>query len=324
MPPSYDEATIQYVEATPYQGGDPASGEYARLEQLETRAAHDHHRAMWQSTAVPSPETAKFVPLVVLESPDEGEMDIEPFNNIGGGCGADQHATEFPPLLATFKSTVNCWQCSVMETHDTCPSSTQGTFMCSCFSQEHPLVAIEQLLGGLHLEELQSLGILTAPVQGKPILGFPFPHIATVHLTMGKRTHAIYPLPYGGIFMAGPSDSFELPPFPHFPASPEQLPTMVLFPNNFVPAVSFTDGRMTHDIATWLTCVGYNSDDYTYSISKRVLLLMYEAARKRLRVDLSAYQQWWLCHHHSLNAAERAARQTEQQERFEQILEESE
>ena len=97
--------------------------------------------------------------------------------------------------------------------------------------------------------------------------------------------------------MPGGSRSFGFPPFATFPSPQGQLPSHLIFPNSFMPVTAFTDGQSSYDVRVWFASLGYSWEENASKLAKHILLLVFEAGKRRLRVNLPAYQQWWLDHH---------------------------
>ena len=66
--------------------------------------------------------------------------------------------------------------------------------------------------------------------------------------------------------------------------------------NALASLVVFCDGSATDSMQCWLRSLGYDAYSAAPSLSKRVLLLIYEAAKDRRMVDIPAYRQWMAAH----------------------------
>ena len=254
-------------------------------------------RGQWSPrTRPPPPPVQAASPPPLVDRPREEGTPQEVGNPpragraIGGGRGSSGIRV---PLMTP----LSCPRCCIVWGHEKCKTAVGSEAPpCGCFDP-NPLEAVRQVKETLHYTVLQDKGIVGKQDPDSPILGFPFPHPVGVRVTTASTSAFWPPLPYGGVMMMGPPDPALFPGCEALPrATGEPLHLFTQRIDSFSPCVLFSDNRMSRSRRDWLVSLGYPPLQGADEMPKRVLLLIYEAAKSRLQVSLSEYDRWMQSH----------------------------
>ena len=161
----------------------------------------------------------------------------------------------------------------------------------------NPMEATSQLKEVLHYTTLQEKGIVRKQDPDSPVRGFPFPHPVGVSVKSAVTSVFWPPLPYGGIMVLDLPDPLLFPGCESLPKmAGDPLPLFTQRVDSFVPCVLFPDHRISRSKRDWLVSLGYPPLVGADKMPRRTLMLMYEAAKSRLQIDLEGYDEWLHTH----------------------------
>lgn len=254
-------------------------------------------RGQWSSRpSPPPPNVQETSPSAIVDSQREedtpqeaGDLPRTGWTLRGRGNGAYDRIPLMTPL--------SCPRCCIIAGHERCATPLSSyDYPCGCFDM-NPMEATLQLKEMLHYATLQEKGIVRKQDPNSPVRGFPFPHPVGVSVKSAAASVFWPPLPYGGIMVLDLPDPLMFPGCESLPKmAGDPLPLFTQRVDAFSPCVLFPDHRVSRSKRDWLVSLGYPSLPEADMLPKRTLLLVYEAARSRLQVDLGGYDEWLHSH----------------------------